>query len=81
MTKSLRFVDIPPEEFPLRDEQYKRLKADIYSAACGFSDLRTDDAHSVARELTTTQYHLDRAWALIVGIEDAERRREWDEAT
>lgn len=80
MTDSQRFSDIPPEEFPLPKEQYWRLRGDIYAAACGFSDLRTADGQSVARELCTAQYHLECAWALILGIEDAERRQEWGEA-
>jgi len=81
MTESLRFLDISTEKFPLPNDQYFKLRADIYAAACGFSDLRTGDGQSVARELSTAQHHLESAWALILGIEDAERRREWDEAT
>ncbi len=78
---NLRFIDIMPEEFPLPKDKYWRLRADIYAAACGFSDLRTADGQNVARELSSAHHHLEAAWALILGIEDTERRREWDEAT
>lgn len=79
MTDRLGFLDILPEEFPLPNDQYLRLRADVYAAACGFSDLRTENGQTVARELSKAQHHLESAWALILGIEEAERRREWDE--
>lgn len=76
-----KFSDISPEKFPLSAALYDRLRNDVYAAACGFSDLRTNDAESVARELSNAQYHLECAWALILRIEDAERRQEWGVTT
>lgn len=75
-----KFSDIPTEKFPLNAALYHKLRNDVYAAACGFSDLRTNDAETIARELSNAQYHLECAWALILRIEDTERRREWDVA-
>ncbi|MBB6179839.1 hypothetical protein [Pseudorhizobium flavum] len=82
MKEPQRFLDIPRERFPLTAVKCHQLRNNIRAAAIGFDNLGTSSGQTVGRELDQAEHHLDRAWNLIVGIEDAERRREWaDSAT
>lgn len=77
MKKALRFSDIPTENFPLNIAKYDQLCAELDKAMVGFDRICSASGQSVCKELGTAKYHLDCAWALILSIEDRERREDW----